>query len=93
MQKGLEKKFGDSKNKSKSIGKTAQKIIDFVISDPSMSAISKLRSMGILSREGADHGGYYRLFVCFLAASKPQNAIQSALCNSHHHAICRYSYQ
>lgn len=74
-EKGSEKKFGDSKNKSKSIGKTAQKIIDFVISDPSMSAetmaykigissravekhISKLRSMGILSREGADHGGY-----------------------------------
>ena len=36
IQKGSEKKFGDSKNKSKSIGKTAQKIIDFVISDPSM---------------------------------------------------------
>ena len=63
MQKGLEKKFGDSKNKSKSIGKTAQKIIDFVISDPSMSAISKLRSMGILSREGADHGGYWRIVI------------------------------
>ena len=80
MQKGSEKKFGDSKNKSKSIGKTAQKIIDFVISDPSMSAeamaykigissravekhISKLRSMGILSREGADHGGYWRIIV------------------------------
>ena len=63
MQKGLEKKFGDSENKSKSIGKTAQKIIDFVISDPSMSAISKLRSMGILSREGADHGGYWRIVI------------------------------
>lgn len=80
IQKGSEKKFGDSKNKSKSIGKTAQKIIDFVISDPSMSAetmaykigissravekhISKLRSMGILSREGADHGGYWRIIV------------------------------
>ena len=80
MQKGSEKKFGDLKNKSKSIGKTAQKIIDFVISDPSMSAeamaykigissravekhISKLRSMGILSREGADHGGYWRIVI------------------------------
>ena len=80
IQKGSEKKFGDSKNKSKSIGKTAQKIIDFVISDPSMSAetmaykigissravekhISKLRSMGILSREGADHDGYWRIIV------------------------------
>ncbi len=31
-------------------------------------------------------------FVCFLAASKPQNAIQSALCNSHHHAISCYPY-
>lgn len=79
-EKGSEKKFGDSKNKSKSIGKTAQKIIDFVISDPSMSAetmaykigissravekhISKLRSMGILSREGADHGGYWRIVI------------------------------
>ena len=31
MQKSSEKKFGDSKNKSKGIGKTAQKIIDFVI--------------------------------------------------------------
>ena len=57
-----------------------QKIIDFVISDPSMSAeamaykigissravekhISKLRSMGILSREGADHGGYWRIVI------------------------------
>ena len=80
IPKGSEKKFGDSKNKSKSIGKTTQKIIDFVISDPSMSAeamaykigissravekhISKLRSMGILSREGADHGGYWRIIV------------------------------
>ena len=25
--------------------------------------ISKLRSMGILSREGADHGGYWRIIV------------------------------
>ena len=80
IQKGSEKKFGDSKNKSKSIGKTAQKIIDFVISAPSMSTetmaykigissravekhISKLRSMGILSREGADHDGYWRIIV------------------------------
>ncbi len=38
LEKGSEKKFGDSKNKSKSIEKTAQKIIDFVISAPSMSA-------------------------------------------------------
>ena len=60
--------------------KTAQKIIDFVISDPPMSAetmaykigissravekqIAKLRSMGILSREGADFGGYWRIVI------------------------------
>lgn len=66
--------------KPKRIGKTAQKIIDFVISDPSMSAaamaykigissravekqIAKLRSMGILSREGADFGGYWRVVI------------------------------
>lgn len=66
--------------KPKNIGKTAQKIIDFVISDPSISAeamsnkigvssravekqIAKLRSMGILSREGADFGGYWRILI------------------------------
>ena len=43
MQKGSEKKFGDSKNKSKSIGKTAQKIIDFVIFQP----INVCRSNGL----------------------------------------------
>lgn len=69
-----EKMFGEAANKPKNIGKTVQKIIDLVISDPSMSAeimaykigirshavekqIAKLRSMGILSREGADFGG------------------------------------
>ncbi len=50
MQKGSEKKFGDSKNKSKSIGKTAQKILDFVISDPSMSAKTMAYKIGISSR-------------------------------------------
>ena len=34
----------------------------------------------------------YRLFVCLFATGKPQNAIQSALCNSHHHAISCYPY-
>ena len=75
-----ERKFGESVDKSKNIGKTAQKIIDFVISDPSISAeamaykigissravekqIAKLRSMGILSREGADFGGYWRILI------------------------------
>ena len=75
-----EKRFGEVSDKPKNIGKTAQKIIDFVISDPSISAeamaykigissravekqIAKLRSMGILSREGADFGGYWRIIV------------------------------
>ena len=75
-----ERKFGESVDKPKNIGKTAQKIIDFVISDPSISAeamaykigissravekqIAKLRSMGILSREGADFGGYWRILI------------------------------
>lgn len=79
-QKSSVKRFGETVDKPKNIGKTAQKIIDFVISDPSMSAeamaykigissravekqIAKLRSMGILSREGADFGGYWRIVI------------------------------
>ena len=78
--KSSERKFGETADKPKNIGRTAQKIIDFVISDPSMSAeamaykigisaravekqIAKLRSMGILSREGADFGGYWRIVI------------------------------
>lgn len=78
--KSSEKRFGEVSDKPKNIGKTAQKIIDFVISDPSISAeamaykigissravekqIAKLRSMGILSREGADFGGYWRIVI------------------------------
>ena len=78
--KSSESKFGETADKPKNIGRTAQKIIDFVISDPSMSAeamaykigisaravekqIAKLRSMGILSREGADFGGYWRIVI------------------------------
>lgn len=37
------------------------------------------------------------LSIAFLFASLPQvnhkNTVQGTLCNSHHHAICRYSYQ
>lgn len=78
--KSSERRFGETVDKPKNIGKTAQKIIDFVISDPSISAdamaykigissravekqIAKLRSMGILSREGADFGGYWRIVI------------------------------
>lgn len=79
-EKSSEKKFGEIVTKQKGVGKTAQKIIDLVISDPSISAeamaynigissravekqIAKLRTMGILSREGADFGGYWRIIV------------------------------
>ena len=78
--KSSEIRFGESTDAPKNIGKTAQKIIDFVISDSSMSAetmaykigissravekqIAKLRSMGILSREGANFGGYWRIVI------------------------------
>ena len=78
--KSSETRFGESTDAPKNIVKTAQKIIDFVISDPPMSAetmaykigissravekqIAKLRSMGILSREGADFGGYWRIVI------------------------------
>jgi predicted HTH transcriptional regulator len=79
-EESSEIRFGESTDAPKNIGKTAQKIIDFVISDPPMSAetmaykigissravekqIAKLRSMGILSREGADFGGYWRIVI------------------------------
>ncbi|MBS6240531.1 MAG: putative DNA binding domain-containing protein [Bacteroides sp.] len=80
VSKSSERRFGEASDKPKNINKTAQKIIDFVISDPSISAetmaykigissravekqIAKLRSMGILSREGADFGGYWRIVI------------------------------
>ena len=78
--KSSERKFGEIRENKKNVGKTAQKIIDLVISDPSISAeamayrigvssravekqIAKLRSMGILTREGADFGGYWRIII------------------------------
>ena len=80
--KSSESEFGDTADKPKNIGRTAQKIIDLVISDLSMSAEAmaykirykfpccrktnrKLRSMGILSREGADFGGYWRIILSY----------------------------
>lgn len=80
VSKSSERRFGEAADKPKNIGRTAQKIIDLVISGPSMSAeamaykigissravekqIAKLRSMGILSREGADFGGYWRIVI------------------------------
>ena len=79
-EKSSERKFGEITKSKRNVGKTAQKIIDLVISDPSISAeamayrigvssravekqIAKLRAMGILTREGADFGGYWRVIV------------------------------
>ena len=51
MKKSSESEFGDTADKPKNIGRTAQKIIDLV--------------MGILSREGADFGGYWRIILSY----------------------------
>ena len=73
-------KFGDTLEKQKTVSKTAQKIIDLVISDPSITAdnmankigvtkraieknIKNLRTMGILTHEGSDKTGYWRINV------------------------------
>ena len=55
MKKSSESEFGDTADKPKNIGRTAQKIIDLVISDLSMS----------LSREGAEFGGYWRIILSY----------------------------
>ena len=79
MKKSSESEFGDTADKPKNIGRTAQKIIDLVISDLSMSAEAMAykirykfpccrktnRKMGILSREGADFGGYWRIILSY----------------------------
>lgn len=79
-EKSSEKKFGEITKSKRSVEKNAQRIIDLVIADPSISAktmahhigvssravekqIAKLRTMGILTREGADYGGYWRIIV------------------------------
>ncbi len=80
--KSSESEFGDTADKPKNIGRTAQKIIDLVISDLSMSAEAmaykirykfpccrktnrKIAFYGILSREGADFGGYWRIILSY----------------------------
>ncbi len=50
--KSSESKFGETANKPKSIGRTGQKIIDLVISDPSMSAEAMAYKIEISSRAG-----------------------------------------
>ena len=48
--KSSESEFGDTADKPKNIGRTAQKIIDLVISDLSMSASYASIKLGISSR-------------------------------------------
>ena len=82
-QKSSVKTFGDfqkSSVKQKRLGRTAQSILDLVISDGSISQdkmaekigvskraiemqIANLKAKGLLVREGADHGGYWRIIV------------------------------
>ena len=82
MKKSSESEFGDTADKPKNIGRTAQKIIDLsfptFLCQPKLwliklgissraveKQIAKLRSMGILSREGADFGGYWRIILSY----------------------------
>ncbi len=82
-QKSSVKTFGDSQKssvKEKRLGRTAQSILDLIISDGSISQdkmaekigvskraiemqIANLKAKGLLIREGADHGGYWRIIV------------------------------
>ena len=82
-EKSSVKTFGDfqkSSVKQKRLGRTAQSILDLVISDGSISQdkmaekigvskraiemqIANLKAKGLLVREGADHGGYWRIIV------------------------------
>ena len=77
------KNFGDLQKtsvKQKRLGRTAQSILDLVISDGSISQdkmaekigvskraiemqIANLKAKGLLVREGADHGGYWRIIA------------------------------
>ena len=83
LQKSSVKTFGDlqkSSVKQKRLGRTAQSILDLIISDGSISQekmaekigvskraiemqIANLKAKGLLVREGADHGGYWRIVI------------------------------
>ena len=83
LQKSSVKTFGDSQKSSvkiKRLGRTAQSILDLIISDGSISQekmaekigvskraiemqIANLKAKGLLVREGADHGGYWRIVI------------------------------
>ena len=82
-QKSSVKNFGDLQKtsvKQKRLGRTAQSILDLVISDGSISQdkmaekigvskraiemqIANLKAKGLLVREGADRGGYWRIIA------------------------------
>ena len=82
-QKSSVKTFGDSQKSSvkpKRLGRTAQSILDLIISDGSISQdkmaekigvskraiemqVANLKAKGLLVREGADHGGYWRMVI------------------------------
>ena len=82
-QKSSVKTFGDSQSSSvrpKRLGRTAQNILDLIISDGSISQdkmaerigvskraiemqIANLKANGLLVREGADRGGYWRIVI------------------------------
>ncbi len=77
------KTFGDPQSSSvrpKRLGRTAQSILDLIISDGSISQdkmaekigvskraiemqIANLKAKGLLVREGADRGGYWRIVI------------------------------
>lgn len=88
MQKSSVKKFGvnavmfgvNTNEQPKKVSRTAQKIIDLIISDSSITAdnmanrigvskraieknIKTLRDIGILTHEGSDKAGYWRIIV------------------------------
>ena len=71
-------KFGDTSETQKKVSKTAQKIIDLVISDPSITADNMANKIGVTKRaieknikslrgmlvhEGSDKAGYWRIIV------------------------------
>ena len=74
------KKYPVKRNTNKSVGRTAQRIIDMVISNPMITRekmadelgisldgvkkqIKNLRDRGILTHEGSDKAGYWRIIV------------------------------
>ena len=105
LQKSSVKTFGNLQNssvKQKRLGRTAQSILDLVISDGSISQdkmaekigvskraiemqIANLKAKGLLVREGADHGGYWRIVINPKAEEETYGNISyTTLCYSCH---------